>query len=143
MAVCRGSQLANCYFGGSLHQDLETQVGAAVCHRDAAEYDKVHHQCVFEPHSYLGSIYQAEGSLLQINSVHHQGIRDLGKGLVVEARCPVDGLVEAYRYEDLSDFYLIGVQWHPEFSHTLGNQIISSQPLLEDFLKRCEQQRGS
>ena len=76
----------------------------------------------------------------RVNSVHHQGIRELGKDLKVEAVSPEDGLVEAVSYKDPRHKFVVGVQWHPEFSHTLKEQIIAPEPLynrfMEEVLKR-------
>jgi putative glutamine amidotransferase len=141
-AICRGFQLTNAFFGGTLYQDLKTQNATQLTHRDAALYDRIHHEIAFEPESYLKKIYPPSGSQpLVVNSVHHQGIKDLGKGLVVDARCPVDGLIEAFHFHKMNENYVLAVQWHPEFSPTLGNQVIDPKPLYDDFLKAVQAQR--
>jgi putative glutamine amidotransferase len=66
-----------------------------------------------------------------VNSVHHQAVKDLAPGFVVEARCPVDGMIEAIRRPGGS--FMAAVQWHPEF-HRRGEGTLDDAPLLEDFL---------
>jgi len=74
-----------------------------------------------------------------INTVHHQGIRELGEGLVVEARAD-DGIVEAVRYEGAGFVY--GVQWHPEFHDPADPELLDGRPILDLFLDAVEAQRG-
>jgi putative glutamine amidotransferase len=67
----------------------------------------------------------------KINSIHHQAVKDLAPGFVVEARCPDDGTIEAIRRE--GDAYVAAVQWHPEFHHErLGT--LDDSGVLHDFL---------
>lgn len=134
LGICRGCQLINVYFGGTLYQDLKTEKGEKLKHRDAGLYDRVHHEIDFVDQGLLSKIYQKESSR-KVNSVHHQGIRDLGKALKVEAVCPDDQLVEAVAYQDLRQKFILGVQWHPEFSHTLKDQVVAPEPLYNRFIE--------
>lgn len=144
LGICRGCQLINVYFGGTLYQDLHTEMGAKALHRDADLYDKIHHPIAFEPKGLLARIY---ADVLQsdpkpsVNSVHHQGLRMLGKDLKVEAVSPDDGLIEAVAYKDLREKYVVGVQWHPEFSHTIAEHVIPPEPLYNDFLDEVVRRR--
>jgi putative glutamine amidotransferase len=74
-------------------------------------------------------------SSYKINSVHHQGIKELAPDFVVEARCPDDGMIEAIRYCGPS--YVAAVQWHPEFHHPELNTL-DDTPLLNDFLAAAQ-----
>lgn len=132
-AICRGFQLANVYFGGTLYQDLATQTESTVTHRDAHIYDRLSHSLQCTPGSLLTEIYGEDR--FAVNTVHHQGIKKLGKKLVVDAHCPTDQLVEAFHYEDMKEHFVLGVQWHPEFSHTIADQVVNPRPLLDYFLK--------
>ncbi|MFL5783258.1 MAG: gamma-glutamyl-gamma-aminobutyrate hydrolase family protein [Bacteriovoracaceae bacterium] len=132
LAICRGFQLANVYFGGTLYQDIATQTKSALQHRDAALYDRIQHDVECTSNSLLKSIYGQDH--LKVNSVHHQAVKDLGKDLHVDAKSE-DGLVEAFHYKDLEKNYFVGVQWHPEFSHTLKEHLIDPAPLYDHFLK--------
>ena len=115
LGICRGLQLINVYFGGTLYQDIAHQVPEAILHRDAGRYDQLTHKIDMVPGKTLEKIYP-EKELDTVNSVHHQGIKDLGKGLEVLARCREDGITEAIQANNLRGQLVIGVQWHPEFS---------------------------
>ena len=67
----------------------------------------------------------------RINSVHHQGVKDLAPGFVVEARCPTDGMIEAIRH--IGPTWVAAVQWHPEF-HKAALGTMDDTPVLADFL---------
>lgn len=140
LGICRGFQLLNVYFGGTLFQDIALQTKTPIIHRDGEQYDKVYHQVKFLEGSCLGKIYRDPGPLY-INSVHHQGVKVLGKDLVIEALCPEDNLIEAFRHKDFKDHFILAVQWHPEFSHTLGDKILDPQPLLDYFIKEIKERR--
>ncbi len=132
--ICRGFQVINTYFKGTLFQDLETQLTDSRPHRDTQTYDRLHHQIEFSKGGYLEGLY-AGVETPQVNSVHHQGVKTLGDDLVVEAHSSQDGLIEAITYKNMDEKFILGVQWHPEFSHTLGEKIISPEPLYDLFLK--------
>lgn len=110
-AICRGIQVVNVAFGGTLIQDLASHAGAHG-HDIAGEgaYEP-HSEALVEGGSRLASII-GDG-LHGINSIHHQAVEELGDGLVVVASSP-DGTVEAIEHED-EDWDLISVQWHPEY----------------------------
>jgi putative glutamine amidotransferase len=133
LGICRGFQLMNVYFGGKLYQDLAIETQTSVEHRNAETYDRVHHPVTFTPGSLLRTLYP--GEQIEVNSVHHQGVKSLGRGLIIDARCPADQLIEAFHHEDSSRAF-IGVQWHPEFSHTLGAVVADPAPLLDHFLEK-------
>jgi putative glutamine amidotransferase len=133
--VCRGLQLLNVAFGGTLYQDIATQRPEAVKHRDAALYDQLFHPIAIEPGTRLASLYPSSPRAT-VNSVHHQAIKDLARDFTVEARCPDDGTIEAVRWRGPS--YVAAVQWHPEFHMGLDEQgLIDDAPLLADFRAAC------
>ncbi len=105
MGICRGYQVINVYFGGSMIQDLPT--AARHARYSIEEPDKVHVSHANHG-SWLSRIY---GTTFSHNSAHHQGIGNLGKGLVIDSRCVEDGVIEAIHHESLP---IIGLQWHPE-----------------------------
>ncbi len=133
--VCRGLQLINVAFGGTLYQDIATQRPEALVHRDAQRYDHNFHQVALMPETRLKSLLNGTNSY-KINSIHHQGIKDLAAGFVVEARCPEDGMIEAIRHSGPS--YVAAVQWHPEF-HQPELGTLDDTPLLMDFLNAAQQ----
>ena len=128
--VCRGLQLINVAFGGTLYQDIGTQRPESLVHRDADRYDHNFHQLEIVPETRLQGLLAGAQSC-KINSIHHQGIKDLADGFVVEARCPDDGMIEAIRHTGPG--YIAAVQWHPEF-HRPELDTLDDTPLLNDFL---------
>ncbi len=146
LGVCRGLQLLNVAFGGTLLQDIGTQRPEARIHRDAALYDRNLHELTLEPGSRLTQWYGGLSSA-RINSIHHQGVKDLGKGCVVEARCPEDGMIEAFRVEGEKS-WIQAVQWHPEFhavqerAEDLDPTLLSGEPLLAAFLSEAHRVRS-
>lgn len=131
--ICRGFQLLNAYFGGTLYQDIATQRPESVRHRDALEYDRVNHGLQWVEGSFMHGLHGNE-TVNRVNSVHHQGVKDLGYGLVSQAHCSEDGLIEAFIHEHFAPGRVMGVQWHPEYSHTLGASVLNPDILIETFL---------
>ena len=130
LGVCRGLQLMNVALGGTLYQDIDSQRPGAIRHRDAAVYDRNFHAIELVGGTRLAEIHAGVGHS-KVNSVHHQAIKDLAPGLVVEARSPDDGLIEAVRRPGGS--YMAAVQWHPEF-HRRAESTLDDTPMLDDFL---------
>jgi putative glutamine amidotransferase len=131
LGICRGAQLLNVAFGGTLYQDIPTLCPGAIPHVDADLYDTLHHEIRFEPDSRLGSLYLGLSGGL-VTSIHHQAVDRLGGDLVVDARSSADGIVEAIRWRGSG--YAVGLQWHPEF-HTGVEELLDSAPIMLDFLE--------
>lgn len=137
--ICRGTQLINVKFGGTLYQDLEHDAEVDLDHKQTGgRSDATHSVTLTEPESLLAESFHGH---CKVNSFHHQGIKRVGRGLKVTAYSE-DGLVEAV--EAAEGFpYLVAVQWHPEE--------IADQPeqkkMLQQFLDRCrktaEQRRNN
>ena len=130
--VCRGLQLLNVAYGGTLYQDIETQIPKALQHRDAKVYDNNFHGVEIVAGSRLAALYPGHAKV-KVNSIHHQAIKDLAPGFDVEARSHEDGIIEAIRRTDTAKPYLAAVQWHPEF-HRNDSDTIDDAALLQDFL---------
>ncbi len=128
LAICRGAQIANVALGGTLYQDIPSQIGpAALKHtQDTISFDTEHGVC-FESGSRLHKIF---GSDIRINSRHHQSIRTPGKDLVITGKAP-DGVVEAAEHKFLP---IDLVQWHPELMMHKNDQML---PLFKAFVDRC------
>ena len=136
--ICRGLQLINVAHGGTLYQDIATQKPGARVHRDAAAYDLNFHQVDILPGTRLASLLGPQRHT--INSVHHQGIKDLAAGFAVEALSPDDGVIEAIRCT--AGPWISAVQWHPEF-HFPRLGVVDDSSLLKDFLDAAEAARNA
>jgi putative glutamine amidotransferase len=107
--ICRGAQVINVVLGGSLWDDIPSQVPQAIKHQQRTVRTKTCHKVTLEPDSQLAAIC---GQLeLLVNSGHHQAIKDLAPGLKIVGRSS-DGLVEAVERD--GEPLIFGVQWHPE-----------------------------
>jgi len=108
--VCRGLQLLNVYFGGTLHQDLASSYSDQVPHASAhLGREALVHEVHFPVTSFLRKCFEKE--TIWVNSLHHQGTDRLAVDLAVAALSP-DGLVEAVQHRTKEN--LFAVQWHPE-----------------------------
>ncbi|WP_341916945.1 type 1 glutamine amidotransferase [Polaromonas sp. YR568] len=130
--ICRGLQLLNVAFGGTLYQDIATQVPESFLHRDAVIYDQNFHSVEIVQGTQLSRLYPGV-ERARVNSIHHQGIKDLAPEFEAEAFSVPDGMVEAIRRKDKSKSYIAALQWHPEF-HQPGSDTIDDAAVLEDFL---------
>ncbi|MBR9776479.1 MAG: gamma-glutamyl-gamma-aminobutyrate hydrolase family protein [Cytophagales bacterium] len=136
LAICRGFQLMNVFFGGSLYQDIITQNPDAMQHRDAEKYDALVHEIVFEAGKTLDLVYDGIDQPI-VNSVHHQGVKTVGKGLEVLAVSKNDGIIEALQNKAGN---VLGVQWHPEFSIGKGAPLLDPLKLYEYFIEKVKNQ---
>jgi len=127
LGVCRGMQLVNVHFGGTLHEDL---AGAGFPSHDSREGEENRHALTVEPESLLARAAGETGG--NVNSYHHQGAAEPGRGLRVVARSP-DGLPEAMEMTGISGgrFFLL-VQWHPERMRDSKNPF--SKNIVQSFL---------
>jgi len=136
LGICRGLQLLNVYFGGSLYQDLETQFSDQVGHRDAIDYDKIRHQVVFPKGRLMNQIHGPSDEYW-VNSVHHQGIKELANDLEASAYSKEDQLVEAFHWTQEAPGKVMGVQWHPEFFKNHPKGLIDGDKVYQHFLSFC------
>ncbi|HEU5098461.1 MAG TPA: gamma-glutamyl-gamma-aminobutyrate hydrolase family protein [Roseiflexaceae bacterium] len=112
LGVCRGVQLLNVALGGTLYQDIPSEVAGALDHNESTERrDMSHlaHPIALAEASWLAG--RLDAAEVIVNSLHHQALRDIAPGLRVVARAP-DGVVEAV--EGAADSFAVGVQCHPE-----------------------------
>ena len=111
LAICRGIQVLNVVCGGTLIQDIPSQVPNPLPHSfvTGRSLDKVIHTIKIERRSRLAEI--AATQEMGVNSAHHQAVKDVGTGLCVTAKAP-DGVIEGI--EAVDHPFCIGVQWHPE-----------------------------
>jgi putative glutamine amidotransferase len=109
LGICRGHQLLNVFFGGTLCQDIEVATGAESTHMQTTPWGSHHHDVSVQKGSRVGDAIGRER--IEINSYHHQGIERVAENLEVTARAD-DGLIEAV--ESREHRWIVGVQWHPE-----------------------------
>ena len=136
LGICRGQQLINVALGGSLYQDTAAQKPGAQLHQDTAIYDDKFHHIEILPGTRLAALYPGVAHA-KVNSLHHQAVNRLGKGLKVEARSAADDVIEAVRHDGPT--YLAGVQWHPEFLHGRNDGVLDAAPLLGEFLQAARE----
>jgi putative glutamine amidotransferase len=130
LGICRGLQIINVAFGGTLYQDIATQRPDAISHRNSDTYDGNLHEVQFEANSKLSKLLGG-ATRAKVNSIHHQGIKDLAPQFQIEAFCPHDKIPEAIRLQGQS--YVAAIQWHPEF-HKTEQGTLDDSPMLQDFL---------
>lgn len=111
LAICRGHQMLNVALGGTLYEDVLEWMPGAIKHDFFGVFPRNHqaHPVAIEPDSKLAKTLGIREA--HVNSLHHQGIRDLAPGLMAAAHAP-DGLIESV--EAVGHPFALGVQWHPE-----------------------------
>ena len=133
LGICRGHQVLNVAFGGTLYQDLNVQGATERIHRSQGEYHRNVHEVDLVPGGWLAGRYPGT-ERARVNTIHHQGIKDVAPGLAVEATSTDDGIVEAVRLVD-GDGWAVGVQWHPEFfALAPEDDLLDQRPILDAFL---------
>lgn len=129
LGICRGHQFFNVMMHGSLYQDINSQMYSRVKHHQSTPYDKPIHEVQLVLDSPLKNLLEKE--TIEVNSLHHQGIKELGQGLKAMATSK-DGLIEAIYAPDYP--FMWGVQWHPEFSYKKDK---NSQLIFSNFVRHC------
>ena len=111
-AICRGIQALNVAMGGSLYQDLPSEIPSHIHHQQTTQKiprNQPTHTILIEPDCLLRKIVGK--SEIEVNSLHHQALEEVALGLVVSATAP-DGVIEAV--EAPGQRWVVGVQFHPE-----------------------------
>jgi putative glutamine amidotransferase len=129
LAICRGHQVLNIFFGGTLIQDIPSKLGP-VHHMQEVGSQSIAHSVTIEPESILKRL--AGGATMGVNSFHHQCVDRLADSLRVTARSE-EGIVEAFEHQ--SHPYLHSVQWHPERMRKFPQH----QLLFSDFVRACRE----
>ena len=129
LGICRGMQLINVFFGGSLIQNLDASFRHA---RRGGDPDRVHDSFARKG-SWIEEIY---GGHFFHNSAHHQGVKELGDGLVIDSRSACDGVPEALHHSCLPVY---GLQWHPErMCLSLEREdTVNGLPVFQYFCRLC------
>ena len=133
LGICRGIQLLNVGLGGTLYQDIPSQVTREfpIAHKQPFHYVSFSHRVAITPGTRLHTICQADS--IGVNSSHHQAIKALANGLVATGKTS-DGLIEAVEMPDYPFF--VGVQWHPEY---LWPEDAAAERLFTFFVTACSE----
>lgn len=134
LAICRGMQVLNVAMGGTLVQDIPTEVAGALTHAITEPRFAIAHEVWVSKDSRLWTIMsdKLDGESLQVNSRHHQGVKLVAPGFQVSATAP-DGVIEAMERPDGT--FCVAVQWHPENFWRTGE----FRPLFEHFVRAVEE----
>jgi putative glutamine amidotransferase len=135
-AICRGVQVLNVACGGTLVQDIPSQLPGALGHSLPCPPNQAYtfaHEVWIEKDSLLAALMRERltDDTCEVNSRHHQAVKDVAKGFRVSATAP-DGVIEAI--EDPTALFCLGVQWHPENFFRTGE----FRPLFEGFLEAAK-----
>lgn len=134
LGICKGMQMMAVHAGGTLYQDIFSQLqGEVLLHCQHGYRDYPVHQISVAPGSFLHEILGQDR--LYVNSLHHQSVRTLEGGMTVSARAD-DGIVEAI---ESADGLMIGVQWHPE---ELTETVAVMNHLFADLAERAKKRRS-
>lgn len=137
LGICRGCQLINVALGGTLYQDIASEVPTAIEHVNAL-YDSHRHTIIFPQESSLAPLF-ADQPEPMVNSIHHQAINNLGRDVGIEAISRSDNIIEAIRYRKAR--FVMGLQWHPEFHRAQGADLLDCTPILDNFLRAARETR--
>jgi putative glutamine amidotransferase len=136
-AICRGIQVLNVACGGTLVQDIPSELPGALVHSLPIPPNQPYslaHEVWLEKDSLLSTLMRerlSDADTCEVNSRHHQAVKDLARGFRVSATAP-DGIIEAI--EDPAQPFCLGVQWHPENFFRTGE----FRPLFEGFLAAAQ-----
>jgi putative glutamine amidotransferase len=131
LGICGGAQAINVALGGSLFQDIRTQLPNAGQHQLSGKKTTGGHSIRIRRGTLLHRIIRREK--LEVNTTHHQAIRGLGRGLVINATAE-DGLIEGV--ESPRHAFVLGVQWHPE---AMRRAFAVQQRIFFSFIAFCKQ----
>jgi len=131
LGICRGIQVLNIAMGGTIWQDIfsMTKQEFPIAHTQPFAYHMPSHTVLLTQGTLLHEI--AGMDTLRVNSLHHQAVKDLGKGLIASAYSP-DHLIEALEMPGYTFF--VGVQWHPEY---LWEERVEAFRLFKRFVESC------
>ena len=126
LGICRGCQVLNVFFGGSLHQHLEN----THFHKSDTDTDRTHAVVAVKG----GVTEKLYGESYTVNSIHHEAVKTLGNGLIVTERSN-DGIIEGFVHATLPVF---AVQWHPERLVGAESETVDGLKIFEYFLSLCK-----
>lgn len=128
MGICRGIQVLNTYFGGTLIQDIESQTKSNIKHTQEARFDTVTHKIKTKNGSVINKIL---GENPSVNSFHHQAIDRLADIFEITAEAS-DGIIEAIESKGKGEDFIVAFQFHPEL---LSNKLTTMQNIFNYFIE--------
>lgn len=134
LGICFGMQILNVFRGGTLFQDIETQIPNCVKHEQGRPLDRNSHNIKIEKGSCLSGLITSKNA--KVNSHHHQSIKIVGKNLKATAWAQ-DGVIECIE-DTRSERFNFGVQWHPEYSWKTDEV---SKKIFETFIESSTKYR--
>jgi putative glutamine amidotransferase len=130
LGICRGIQVMNVALGGTLYQDISQIPTAYIKHSQKAKPDLPTHTVEIKEGSRL---YNILGKTIAVNSFHHQAVKEVAEGFKIVAQSK-DGVIEAIELEK-EDYFVVGVQWHPELMAYKGNEKMLE--IFKQFVEAC------
>ncbi|MCD9188042.1 MAG: gamma-glutamyl-gamma-aminobutyrate hydrolase family protein [Pyrinomonadaceae bacterium] len=134
LGICFGMQILNVFRGGSLIQDIESQMPNAIKHEQGIPLDRNSHKINVESESRLSKVLGRKKNTddIKVNSHHHQAVKEIGRNLFKSAWSN-DGIIECIE-DTRNERYVLGVQWHPELSYK--TEALSAN-IFKDFVNEC------
>lgn len=136
LGICRGCQVINVVSGGSLYQDLNTEIENHICHKNPGNtpFSAYVHSVKINENTILYDIYKEKK--IYTNSCHHQSIKEVAPNFIISAIAD-DGIIEAI--ENTGDNFALGIQWHPEAMFVLHKEALL---IYKRFIKECRLQNS-
>lgn len=135
LGICFGMQALNVARGGTLIQDIGSEIENNLKHEQGKPVDRNSHSLDIQPGSILMSLITKESdSVVKVNSSHHQAVKNIGRNLVQTAWAK-DGVIECIE-DNRNDRFVLGVQWHPELSWKFDEL---SKNIFQIFVKKCSE----
>jgi putative glutamine amidotransferase len=135
IGICGGAQAINVVLGGTLYQDIAAQLPSAGAHQKSAEQTGGGHRVLVQTGTRLHDIVRCQS--FDVNTTHHQAIKKLGRGVVVNAVAE-DGVIEGI--ESTEHEFVLGVQWHPE---VLAPRQMLQRRIFSSFVAICQKHKGN
>lgn len=129
LGICKGHQLINVAYGGSLYQDLNSQKEKTFQHFQKGSRAEYSHKVFINKESFLGELYKEP---IYVNSFHHQALKKMAEGFDVAAKSE-DGIIEAIEHKQKP---IYGIQWHPEMLISQNEE--NALKLMRWFVELCK-----
>jgi len=134
LGLCGGEQAINVVLGGTLYQDIPTQLPQAGNHQQSDKKESGGHRIIIHQRTRLREILKRRS--VEVNTTHHQAVKQTGKGLIVNATAQ-DGLIEGI--ESNRHSFVLGLQWHPE---VLAARYEHQRRIIKSFIRACGRRRS-